>query len=167
MAECFDRWFDICQLADYLLEEKERTGITPEVSSQEVYVLVRHLPEEREILERLENKVGGAQNLTYLFAAASSGPGGKSEARKLLKQFDDMLPTASYASPEVHAYTQKTSLHLLEDDCLDDDPLDDIDEQTVLDHNSSGLDFEHLYRVAREQKESPVYDTEVVKFPEN
>ncbi|MBR9703622.1 hypothetical protein GOV10_06280 [Candidatus Woesearchaeota archaeon] len=165
MAECFDRWFDICQLADHLLEEKERTGITPEVSSQEVYVLVRHLPEEREILERLENKVGGAQNLTYLFAAASSGPGGKSEARKLLKQFDDMLPAASYASPEVPVYTRKTSVHLLEDDCLDDELLDGDSEGNILDQNSLGIDFEHLYRVARGKKEKPVYGGSVVKFP--
>lgn len=126
MAECFNRWFDICQLADHLLEEKERTGMMPEVRSEEIYVLVRHLPEEREFLERLEEKVGGAQNLAYLFAAASCGPGGKAETRQLLKQFDDMILPASY-----------------------------------------DIGFEDIYRAAREQKESPVYDAKIVKFPGN
>lgn len=176
------RWFDICQLADYLLEEKEKTGITPEISSQEVYVLVRHMPEERKMLENLEKKVGGPQNLIYLCAAAVCGPEGMEGMRVLLKQFDDMLVPASYASPEVPSYTRETSTPVLEDDCLDDEPyllyflcdepLDEIIFENdsvgdLPDQNSLGLDFEQLYRAAREQREKPVYDAKIVNFPEN
>ena len=118
------RFSNICQLADYLLNVKERSGFTPEMAKRHLYFLIEQLPYEPELIHSLETKVGGADNLVYLCAAAECGSRGREGMLELMQEFDSLLVPGSYE-----------------------------------------IDFEGLYRVAREKKAVPQKKENVLRFP--
>ena len=90
------RFTSASQLADYLLNTKEKTGLTPAITPLQLYELVQYVPYEPELIKSLEGKIGGTQNLVYLCAAIECGPDGRKNMESLLKEFDDMLMPASF-----------------------------------------------------------------------